>query len=251
MSRKQLLSDSVPAASVQLQAIVDLPSRNERSVHPKKPARARAHSLRIWIALLIAAAHVPALTRAESLCESCELQMGIGWTYHFWGSTGGLVLPLTLQWNGGRYELGLFRVSRQQILFDTRYPYGHVMADPYWGLSISRRWRLYEKGPLRLFFGFGISAKTESDQLSCTRLNFASQLGVRFRLPGDRIVGELTMRHWSNAGIRLPNHGQDFATLTFRLNTGRVGTDEGEQIAVAALRRFTGGSNVAYEEGLP
>jgi len=59
------------------------------------------------------------------------------------------------------------------------------------------------------------------------------------------------MRHWSNAGIRLPNHGQDFATLTFRLNTGRVGTDEGEQIPVAALRRFTGGSNVPYEEGLP
>ena len=47
--------------------------------------------------------------------------------------------------------------------------------------------------------------------------------------------------------------GASFAPcdLTFRLNTGRVGTDEGEQIAVAALRRFTGGSNVPYEEGLP
>ena len=125
------------------------------------------------------------------------------------------------------------------------------MADPYWGMSISRRWRLYERGPMWVFFGFGISAKTESDQLSCTRLNLASQLGLRFRLPGDRIVGELTMQLWLNAGIRLPNHGQDFATLTFRLNTGRVGGDEDEWIAVASLEKFTGGSNAPREEGLP
>ena len=26
------------------------------------------------------------------------------------------------------------------------------------------------------------------------------------------------MRHWSNGGVKLPNHGQDFATLTFVLD---------------------------------
>lgn len=26
---------------------------------------------------------------------------------------------------------------------------------------------------------------------------------MRFRLPGDRVTGELTLRHWSNAGIRV------------------------------------------------
>jgi hypothetical protein len=40
------------------------------------------------------------------------------------------------------------------------------------------------------------------------------------------------MRHWSNAGIQLPNHGQDFATLTVRVNSRLVGTPEADQIAI-------------------
>jgi hypothetical protein len=188
----------------------------------------------VWLAILIFAGLAPA-ARAESLCESCEIQIGVGATYHFWGTTRGIVVPVTLEWSDGRYELGVFRIATRQVLFDANYPRGRVMADPYWGVSLSRRWRLFERGPVRMFFGFGISAKSESDQLSCTRLNFASQAGLRFRVPGDAIVGELTMRHWSNAGIRLPNHGQDFATLTFRLNAGRFGVDNGEPIPVATL----------------
>jgi Lipid A 3-O-deacylase (PagL) len=112
------------------------------------------------------------------------------------------------------------------------------MADPYWGLSLSRRWRLFDRGPVRGFFGFGISAKTESNQLSVTRLDFASQFGLRFPMPGNRIVGELTFRHWSNGGLRLPNHGQDFVTLTVRLNSGLFGVDRTERIAVAGLGNF-------------
>jgi hypothetical protein len=99
-------------------------------------------------------------------------------------------------------------------------------------------------------FGFGIAAKTESEQLSCTRPDFASQLGLRFRLPGGTVVGELTMRDWSNAGIRLPNHGQDFATLTFRLNTGRFGVDRSEQIAVSTWVRFVDGWPNPSDEGM-
>ncbi len=68
--------------------------------------------------------------------------------------------------------------------------------------------------------------------MSATRLDFASQLGVRLRLPGDRVTGELTLRHWSNAGIRLPNHGQDFATLTFRLNSGLFGVSRADVIPI-------------------
>jgi len=102
------------------------------------------------------------------------------------------------------------------------------MADPYWGLSVSRRWRIFTRDPVKGFFGFGISAKTESDELSITRLNFASQLGVRFPLPGNRVIAELTFRHWSNGGIRLPNHGQDFVTLTVRLNSGLFRDDSSE-----------------------
>jgi len=180
------------------------------------------------MALLLIAAYTPRFASAESLCESCELQIGIGETYHFWGSTGGVVIPITLNWSDNRYELGLFRLSRRQILYDSHSPNGRLMADPYWGLSLSRRWRIFTRGPVKGFVGFGIAAKNESDQLSVTRVDFASQLGIRFPFPGNRVIGELTFRHWSNGGIRLPNHGQDFVTLTVRVNTGLLGPDRPE-----------------------
>ena len=187
---------------------------------------------RAGVALLVVASYLPQSGSAHSLCETCDVQIGIGDTYHFWGTTDGIVLPVTLNWSEGRYEFGLFRFSSRQILYDAHYPTGRLVAHPYWGFSLSRRWRLFDRGPVRAFFGFGIAAKTESDQLSVTRLDFASQLGVRFPMPGNRVVGELTFRHWSNGGIRLPNHGQDFVTLTVRLNTGLFGVDRAEQIAV-------------------
>ena len=106
------------------------------------------------------------------------------------------------------------------------------MADPYWGASLSRRWQLFEQGPVKGFVGFGLAAKTESDTLSVTRWDFASQLGLRFRLPGNRVIGEVTMRHWSNGGLRLPNHGQDFATVTIHLNSGLFGVGRADQIQI-------------------
>jgi hypothetical protein len=209
-----------------------------------REARIRAKALMhgAAMALLLITGYAPRFASAASLCESCELQIGIGETYHFWGDTGGVVIPITLNWSDNRYELGLFRVSRRQILYDAHYPKGRLMADPYWGLSLSRRWRLFTRGPVTGFFGFGIAAKTESDQLSVTRLDFASQFGLRFPLPGNRVVAELTLRHWSNGGIRLPNHGQDFMTFTVRLNSGLVGVDRTDQMAmdgVANLNRLS------------
>ena len=212
--------------------------------------KALIHS--VGMALLLIAGFSPRFAGAESLCESCELQIGIGETYHFWGSTGGVVIPITLSWSDSRYELGLFRLSSRQILYDAHYPNGHLMADPYWGLSLSRRWRIFTRGPVKGFLGFGVSAKTESDQLSVTRLNFASQLGVRFPLPGNRIIGELTFRHWSNGGIRLPNHGQDFVTLTFRVNSGLFGVDRTDQMAVDGVANFKAlSANDAGKANLP
>jgi len=195
-----------------------------REVHMRTDAIIRA----LAFALLTMAGYVPGIANAQSLCESCEVQVGLGGTYHFWGTTGGVVLPVSVNWSGGRYELGLFRITTQQVLHDANYPRGRVMANPYWGLSVSRRWRLLERGPTRVFVGFGIAAKSESDELSVTRLDFASQLGMRLRFPGNRAVAELTVRHWSNGGIRLPNHGQDFATLTVRLNFGDFGVDKAD-----------------------
>lgn len=198
--------------------------------HRRAPVRSRGRMALLLLAM--GAISLPTVTKAQSLCESCEVQLGLGGTYHFWGPTGGLVFAGTLNWDSNRYELGVFRVASVQVLRDHAYSGGHIMADPYWGASLSRRWQLFQKGPVKGFVGFGMALRTESDQLSATRWDFAEQAGLRFRIPGQMAVGELTVRHWSNAGIRLPNHGQDFVTLTVRLNTGRFGVDTADRIAL-------------------
>lgn len=186
----------------------------------------------LLLLLLVYAACAPRSADAQSLCESCEVQVGLGGTYHFWGTTGGVVLPVMVNWSENRYELGFVRVTTQQTLQESRSRNTRLMAEPYWGVSLSRRWQLFERGPIKGFVGFGLAGKTKSDELSTTRWDFASQLGVRFRLPGNRVTGELTMRHWSNGGIRLPNHGQDFATLTINLNSGLFGVSKADQFPV-------------------
>src|SRR3984885_8926935 len=176
------------------------------------------------------AAYAPSPVEAQSFCDSCEVQVGIGETYHYWAKTGSLVLPVSVTWSDNRYEFAGFRFTSQQFL---PWPGTHEerhMANPYWGTSLSRRWRVFEHGPIQGYVGFGVSVKTEADVLSVTRWDFASQVGLRFRVPGSPVTGEVTMRHWSNGGIQLPNHGQDFATLTIRVNSRLFGTPEAEKI---------------------
>jgi hypothetical protein len=199
--------------------------------------------------LLICAAGAPRSADAQSLCDSCEVQVGLGGTYHYWGTTGGVVLPVTVTWSENRYEFGIVRVTTQQTLHESSLRSKRLMADPYWGVSLSRRWQLFERGPVKGFFGFGLAGKTKSDVLSATRWDFASQLGLRFRLPGNRAMAELTMRHWSNGGIRLPNHGQDFATLTIRLNPGLFGISTAHQYPVDPT--FNLESSLAVNESRP
>ena len=181
---------------------------------------------------LLALAPLARAADLGSLCRDCQLQVGVGGTYHYWGATGGVVLPVAVTWSENRYELGFVRVTTQQTLQDSRSRYTRLVAEPYWGVSLSRRWQLFERGPIKGFFGFGLAGKTKSDELSTTRWDFASQLGVRFRVPGNRVTGELTMRHWSNGGIRLPNHGQDFVTLTVNLNSGLFGVSKADRFPV-------------------
>jgi hypothetical protein len=188
---------------------------------------------RVTLLLLLAsAAYAPQSANAQFRCTSCEVQIGVGGTYHFWATTGSLVVPVTVTWEEGRYEFGLFRFTGTQLIPAPGTHRERDMANPYWGVSLSRRWRIFERGPVKGFFGFGLAGRSESDQLSSTRWDFASQLGLRIRLPGDRFVGEITMRHWSNGGIKLPNHGQDFATLTIRLNSGLFGIGKENDYAI-------------------
>jgi hypothetical protein len=172
---------------------------------------------RLILLALVCVSFLAEPARAEPICADCEVHVGLGKTYHFWGGTDGVVLPLTVAWHEGRYEVGLFRMASRQIQ-SSEGTSPQLLADPYWGLSASRRFSLLERGPVRAFFGFGLAYRTESDILSATRWDFASQLGVHVRLPRNGSSVEFAMRHWSNGGVKLPNHGQDFATLTFLLN---------------------------------
>ena len=206
-----------------------------------------------FLLLLVCANYAPRSADAQSLCASCEVQVGLGGTYHYWGATGSLVLPVSVTWSDNRYEFGVFRFTNQQLLRLPGTREERHMASPYWGTSLSRRWQVFERGPVKGFVGFGLSGKTRSDALSVTRWDFASQLGLRFPLLGSRAIGELTVRHWSNGGIRLPNHGQDFATLTVRLNSGLFGVGNTNQYPIDAkfnLDRALAANGPDYEREL-
>ena len=60
------------------------------------------------IGVIVCADYAPRPAQAQSLCDSCELQVGLGGTYHFWASTGSLVLPVSVTWDENRYEFGVF-----------------------------------------------------------------------------------------------------------------------------------------------
>jgi hypothetical protein len=155
--------------------------------------------------------------REWSLCPGCEFHLGVGGTYHSFQGTGGLVIPATVTWDQGRWEFGVFRFGTQTS-DDNDENVERLVARPYWGASLSRRFQFFERGPLRAIFGFGVSYRTEQDILSSTYWNFSSQLGLRYQSPNFPAIFELSARHWSNGGVRTPNRGQDFTILTVRFN---------------------------------
>jgi len=200
--------------------------RRQEALRYMTSVRALSTSLRrpmlaAAIALLaqFAAAAPVAADSAHGFCGDCQLQLGIGDTYHIGGSTGGVVVPVTLTWDQGRYELGWFRMTTGQSLFDSSLQSQIEAARPYWAVSASRRWQLMRWRYGRVFFGFGASYKDETDGLNSTHWNFAEQLGVRIT-PTRTTSIELALRHWSNARLRLPNRGQDFVTLTYSIVPG-------------------------------
>jgi hypothetical protein len=182
-------------------------------------------SMRSWCKQLAFAVVMLAALSAHaangSFCADCEVSLGVGGTYHFWGRTSGIVIPVTFTFDEDRYELGAFRMSRAQHFYDPTFHTNLHLADPYWGFSLSRRLELVRRQHFRLFIGLGASYKTQENELSASLWNFAEQLGVRF-LPIRGAAIELCARHWSNAGLKTPNRGQDFATLTFVVSPGEL-----------------------------
>jgi len=152
---------------------------------------------------------------SDRWCTGCEWALGLGDTYHYWGETGSVVVAATGLLEQGRYELGLFRMASSQRLVESGWSRPRVLGEPYWGVSATRRWQLFARADWRLFFGFGLSYKTEEDLMNSTHWNFASQLGIRLHhSSGEKPDLEFCVRHWSNGGMRLPNRGQDFLTVS-------------------------------------
>jgi len=163
------------------------------------------------------ASYVRRERKFRAFCRSCEFHVGVGGTYHSFENTKGVVIPMTVSWDRGRWELGVFHFG-EQTSSDNDEQVESVVARPYWGASVSRRFVFFERGPLRALFGFGVSYRTEQDVLSATHWNFSSQLGLRFQVPQFPAAFELSTRHWSNGGVRTPNRGQDFTILTVRFD---------------------------------
>ena len=90
-----------------------------------------------------------------SFCADCQVQLGVGGTYHFWGRTGGVVIPLTVLWDRDRWEGGAFRMAGSQQFYDSTFGARVRVADPYWSFSASRRWEFFRRPHWRLLIGFG------------------------------------------------------------------------------------------------
>jgi hypothetical protein len=149
-------------------------------------------------------------------CPKCKLLLGAGQTYQFWGWSDGIVLPVTLELDESRWELGAFRVATRQIAIGHGYPPpDYTSAAPFWGYSAMRRWQFLHRSWLRLYAGIGGSYKTEIDTLDSTRLNFSYLLAARFDLGAGGSLFEIAARHWSNAYIKEPNIGENFLTLSY------------------------------------
>jgi Lipid A 3-O-deacylase (PagL) len=145
-------------------------------------------------------------------CDHCNLLLGIGATYQLWGWSDGFVLPMTLELDDSRWEVGAFRFARTQLI--TGRTQDVTAANPYWGFTAMRRWQFLHRPWGRLYFGFGANYRTETDYVESTRLNFAYLIAARFGLGDHGSLVELGIRHWSNAWIKEPNRGQDFVTLS-------------------------------------
>ncbi|TMC48263.1 MAG: hypothetical protein E6J20_18955 [Chloroflexi bacterium] len=47
-----------------------------------------------FLLLLVGSVCAPRPADAQSFCDGCQVQVGLGGTYHYWGETGSLVLPV-------------------------------------------------------------------------------------------------------------------------------------------------------------
>ncbi len=91
-------------------------------------------------------------------------------------------------------------------------------VDSYGYLSVQRRFAFRPDATLKPLLGFGIGANTDTNAFVSSPLTFSLSAGLRL---GER--WSLEWRHFSNAGLKQPNLGQDMLLrrATFRGPTMR------------------------------
>jgi len=154
------------------------------------------------------------LHAAAAAGDCCDVLLGAGTTFSTFAWTGGLVLPVTVELQHSRWELGAFRFATAQNAGGSALPTGTHTANPYWGFTALRRWQVLHRSWGKLYLGFGANYRTEVDHLESTHWNFAYLVAARFALGAHNRALEFGVRHWSDAWIRPPNRGQNFLTLS-------------------------------------
>ena len=103
---------------------------------------------------------------------------------------------------GAAYDIGPVRATAHYR--DDHSVFGHDQGAQWSaGLQGVHRWRAME-------FGMGAAYLSRSDDLNGSRPNFSLSAGlVRGRW-------SLTLRHYSNAGLKRPNYGSDFLVIGYR-----------------------------------
>ena len=172
---------------------------------------------RAWIpglGLVLALFCAPA--RADGVlspCSGCQLLVGAGTSFRYWGWTEGLVIPISFQFDDSRWEIDATRFATAQTFDERNFPANVHSAEPYWGFTVLHRWQLLHRSWSRFYVGVGANYRTETDYLVNSKWNFAFLLAERFELPRG-VVLELAVNHWSDAWIRQPDRGQNLVTLS-------------------------------------
>lgn len=150
-----------------------------------------------------------------SACARADtaVMVGGGATVRPWHWTDGIILPLVLEIDDSRFELGAFRFTTQQYLKESGWPPATVSAHPYWGFSAMRRWQVLHRSRFKVYLGLGAAYRSETDLVESSKWDFALVAAVRYSL-GRHAFLEAAARHWSDASIRLPNRGQNMVLIT-------------------------------------
>ena len=154
-----------------------------------------------------------------SLSKSVYVQGS--WAQH---GTNGATVGVTLPWGDWSSDLwggqvrGHWDGYATRLSFDGARDYNHTWM---FGLTPTLRWRA-DQGHSPWFVEAGIGLSYMTDRYITVRkefstsFNFASHLGVGYNF-GERRRHEVQVRieHASNAGIKHPNPGENFAQLRY------------------------------------